>query len=66
MDEMTNGDVEKKVLDYLARAGQVKVRSVFKAIGIDKKIVDQAIDKLARDGRVEYLYLDTAYLKLKE
>jgi len=66
MDELTGEDVEKKVLDYLGKAGQVKVRAVFKALGIDKKIVDQAIDKLAREGRVEYLYLDTAYLKLKE
>ena len=63
---MTNEDIEKKVLDNLGKAGQVKVRAVFKAVGIDKKIVDQAISKLAQEGRVEYLYLDTAYVKLAE
>ena len=66
MSELTCEDIEKKVLDYLGKAGQVKARAVFKALGIDKKACDQAVDKLACAGRIEYLYLDTAYIKLTE
>lgn len=66
MTEITQEEIERKILSYLGRAGQVKVRSVFKALGIDKKLVDQAIVKLAKEDRVEYIYLDTSYVKIKE
>lgn len=66
MTELTNEEIEKKILNYLGKVKHVKVRSVFKAIGVDKKTVDKVITKLAKEDKVEYLYLDTSYLKLKE
>ena len=62
---MTNGDLEQKILEYLETVTKVKVRAVHKAINEDKKAVDEAIGNLAKDDKVEYLYLDTSYVKLK-
>lgn len=59
-------ELEQKILDYLRKNGQTKARTVPKAIGERKKEVDEAIGKLAREGKVEYRYLDTSYVKLAE
>lgn len=66
MGEISQEEIEKKILDYLEKVGQIKVRSVFKALGVEKKLVDQAIVKLAKEDKVEYIYLDTSYVKIKE
>jgi len=66
MANLTIPEIEQKILDYLKTRKQVKVRSVFKAIGQDKRLVDEAIVNLAKADRVEYLYLDTSYVAIKE
>jgi len=58
-------ELEKKILDYLDKVTRVKARSVHTAIGEDKKAVDKAIGKLASEDKIEYLYLETSYVKLK-
>ena len=64
MSEMTSEELEQKILKHL-ESGKVKVRAVSKSISADKKLVYQAIAKLAKEDKIEYLYLDTSYLQLK-
>jgi 16S rRNA U1498 N3-methylase RsmE len=66
MTELTTEEIEEKILNHLKTVRHIKVRSVFKVIGVEKKRVDQVIAKLAKEDKVEYLYLDTSYVKLKE
>ena len=58
-------EVTQKVLLYLGTVSQVKARAVAKAINLDKHLVNNAISQLAKDDKIEYLYLDTTYIKLK-
>ena len=57
-------ELEQEILKYLDTVTRVKARAVHTAIGEDKKLVDKAMGKLAREGKVEYLYLETSYVKL--
>ncbi len=65
-----NGDVsedlKRKVLDYLATVSKAKNRDVAKAIGEEKGLVDKAIASLAKEDKLEYIYLGTSYIKLKD
>ena len=65
MSEMASDELEQKILKYLDTVTRVKARAVHTAIGEDKKLVDKAVDNLANEGKVEYLYLETSYVKLK-
>jgi hypothetical protein len=58
-------ELEQKILKYLDGVTKVKARSVHTAIGEDKKPVDKALGKLAREDKIEYLYLETSYVKLR-
>jgi len=62
---MASEELEQKILKYLETVTQSKARAVHKAINEDKKAVDEAIGNLAKADKVEYLYLDTSYVKLK-
>ena len=64
VSEMANDEIGQKILKYLETVTRVKARSVHSAIGEDKKLVDKAMDNLANEGKVEYLYLETSYVKL--
>jgi len=64
LSEMSSDEIEQKILKHL-ESGKVKVRAVSKSIDADKKLVDRAIAKLAKEDRIEYLYLDTSYVQLK-
>ena len=65
-----NGDVsedlKRKVSDYLATVSKAKNRDVAKAIGEEKGLVDKAIASLAKEDKLEYIYLGTSYIKLKD
>jgi len=64
VSEITSDELKQKILKYLDTVTKVKVRAVHTAIGEDKKLVDKAVGKLASEGKVEYLYLETSYVKL--
>ncbi len=64
LSEMASDELEQKILKYLDTVTRVKARAVHTAIGEDKKLVDKAVDNLANEGKVEYLYLETSYVKL--
>jgi len=65
MPEAASEELKEKVLEYLGTVSKAKSRDVAKAIGIAKREVDQAINELANDDKVEFLYLGTSYVTLK-
>jgi len=66
VSELTDEELEQKILKYLSGVDMAKNRNVANAIGVEKHMVDKAINKLAKEDRVEYLYLGTSYVKLKD
>ncbi len=65
MSELTDREIEEKVLKYLSTVEMAKNRTVATAIAVDKSLVDKVISKLAKEDKIEYLYLGTSYIKLK-
>ena len=65
MNELSNEELEQKILMYLSKVDMAKNRNVAKAIGVDKSLVDKAIGKLAKEDKLEYVYLGTSFIKLK-
>ena len=65
MAEPASEELKEKVLEYLGTVSKAKNREVAKKIGVEKKEVDQAINDLANDDKVEFLYLGTSYVTLK-
>ncbi|MBP7604073.1 MAG: hypothetical protein KBA15_09110 [Spirochaetes bacterium] len=66
MSEQASAELKQKIVDYLKTQGKAKNRDVAKALGEDKKLVDKAIGELGNEGKIEYLYLDGSYVKLKD
>ena len=66
MSELSEAEIEQKVVEYLGTVEMTKNRNVATALGIEKHLVDKAITELAKADRVEYLYLGTSYVKLKK
>jgi hypothetical protein len=64
-DQVTD-EIKEKILKYLSTVDMSKNRNVAKAIGVDKSVVDKAIAQLGNEGKIEYLYLGTSYVKLKD
>ncbi len=58
-------EITKKVLDYLSTVTMAKNRKIATALNIDKHLVDKAISQLAKEDKVEYVYLGASYVKLK-
>ncbi len=66
MSEQASAELKQKIVDYLKTEGKAKNRDIAKALGEDKKLVDKAIGELGNEGKIEYLYLDGSYVKLKD
>ena len=66
MSDQASTELKQKIVDYLKTQGKAKNRDVAKALGEDKKLVDKAIGELGNEGKIEYLYLDGSYVKLKD
>jgi len=65
MSEVTE-ELKQKILEHLGTIDKTKNRDISKAIGVEKKLVDKAVGELAKDGKVEYLYLNGSYVTLAE
>jgi Mn-dependent DtxR family transcriptional regulator len=65
MPEPASEELKEKVLEYLGTVSKAKSRDVAKAIGAAKRDVDQAVNELANDDKVEFLYIGTSYVALK-
>ena len=63
-DEAT-GELKQKVLEYLGTVSKAKNRDVANALGAPKHDVDKAINELANEDLLEFLYLGTSYVTLK-
>jgi len=65
VDELSNEELEQKIMKYLSTVDMAKNRNVAKAIGVEKSLVDKAIGNLAKEDKLEYVYLGTSFVKLK-
>ena len=65
LSEPASDEIRQKILHYLRRVGKAKNRDVAKAINVDKPTVDRAINELAKEDEVEFLYLGTSYVAIK-
>jgi Mn-dependent DtxR family transcriptional regulator len=66
MSEGVTEELKEKVLKYLGTVSKAKNRDVARAIEIDKALVDKAISELAKEDKIEYIYLGTSYIQLKQ
>lgn len=65
MAEYTKEELEAKILEFLAPEGKkAKNKEIATALGVAKKEVDLAVNELAKEGKVEFLYLGTSYVTL--
>jgi len=65
MSEVTE-ELKQKIIEHLGTIDKTKNRDISKAIGVEKKLVDKAVGELAKDGKVEYLYLNGSYVTLAD
>ncbi len=65
MPEPASEELKEKVLEYLGTVSKAKNRDMAKKLGVEKKKVDQAVNELANEDKVEFLYLGTSYVTLK-
>ena len=58
-------ELKQKVIKHLETVPHAKNREVARAIGEDKALVDKAIAELAKEDKIEYIYLGASFIKLK-
>ena len=66
MTEGVTEELKEKVLKYLGTVSKAKNRDVARAIEVEKPLVDKAIAELAKEDKIQYLYLGTSYIQLKQ
>ncbi len=64
MAEVTE-ELKDKVLRYLETVPHAKNKEVARALGDEKALVDKAIAELAKEDKIEYVYLGASFVKLK-
>ncbi len=64
MAEVTE-ELKGKVIKYLETVPHAKNKEVARAIGDEKAVVDKAIAELAKEDKIEYVYLGTSFVKIK-
>ena len=66
MTEGVTEELKDKILKYLGTVSKAKNRDVARALEIDKTIVDKGIAALAKEDKIEYIYLGTSSVQLKQ
>lgn len=66
MSEQITEELKLKILSYLGTVDKTKNRDIARALEVDKGLIDKAITQLANEGKIEYLFLGTSYIKLKD
>ncbi|MCX5994280.1 MAG: hypothetical protein NT177_08740 [Chloroflexi bacterium] len=66
MTEGVTEELKDRILKYLGTVSKAKNRDVSRAIEVDKALVDKTISELAKEDRIEYIYLGTSYIRLKQ
>ncbi|MBQ3508952.1 MAG: hypothetical protein IKU46_03970 [Peptococcaceae bacterium] len=64
MAEYTQEELMAKVLEVLATKDKMKNKEIATILDVKKKDVDVAVNALAMEGKVEFLYLGTSYVTL--
>ena len=64
MAEYTHEELMAKVLEVLATKDKMKNKEIATILDVKKKEVDLAVNDLAKEGKVEFLYLGTSYFTL--
>ena len=64
MAEYTHAELMAKVLEVLATKDKMKNKEIATILDVKKKEVDLAVNDLAKEGKVEFLYLGTSYVTL--
>ena len=64
MAEYTHEELMAKVLEVLATKDKMKNKEIATILDVQKKEVDLAVNDLAKEGKVEFLYLGTSYVTL--
>lgn len=55
MSEVTE-DIKNQIIDYLKKVKRsVTSRDIAKALKIEKKIIDKAVNELVNEGRIEWV-----------
>jgi Mn-dependent DtxR family transcriptional regulator len=57
--------LKQRVIEYLETVTKAKNREVARALGEDKALVDKIIAELAKEDKIEYIYLGASFIKLK-
>ena len=65
MTELSHDEMREKVLEYLQGVDKSKNKDIAAAIGMPKRVVDKVINELAKEDKLEFLYLGTSYVKIK-
>ena len=64
MAEYTHEELMAIVLEVLATKDKMKNKEIATILDVKKKEVDLAVNDLAKEGKVEFLYLGTSYVTL--
>lgn len=64
MAEYSHEELMAKVLEVLATKDKMKNKEIATVLDVKKKEVDLAVNDLAKEGKVEFLYLGTSYVTL--
>ncbi len=64
MAEYTHEELMAKVLEVLTTKDKMKNKEIATILDVKKKEVDLAVNDLAKEGKVEFLYLGTSYVTL--
>ena len=64
MAEYTHEELMAKVLEVLATKDKMKNKEIATILDVKKKEVDLAVNDLAKEGKVEFLYLGASYVTL--
>lgn len=66
MADQSMEELKQTIVEFLKKSGQTKNRDVAAALGVEKRLVDNAIGELSKEGVIEYLYLNGSFIKLKD
>jgi Mn-dependent DtxR family transcriptional regulator len=66
MADQSTDELKQRIIEFLKKSGQTKNRDVAVALGVEKRLVDNAIGELSKEGVIEYLYLNGSFIKLKD
>ena len=65
-EELSREEIKEKVIAYLKTVDKAKNKDVATKINVKKREVDKAINELAKEDIIEFLYIGTSYVKLKD